>query len=210
MTEDDVVNELELLKRSYDYFDHHPQTTGRLAMLKDDEDNFIDNTLFPYLKQIVERFTSDLRNPVSAHFNILPGNEIQIERISAIKTSRPRKPQTQSIGKAPPSDLRVFLSDGQIIQEYSATETMCSAIRYAIDSVGIEKVLQAEHDYSIVCDKEFLLKKGLHLYTKNGSRHIGDGYYLNTHMSTITKKQKLDRLGDALGLHWTVSVIENP
>lgn len=60
---------------------------------------------------------------------------------------------------------------------------------------------------NIVCDEECLLKKGRHNKYPSQSHPIGNGYFVNTHMKNEAKKDKLVRLGDALGLHWTVSVV---
>ncbi|WP_406538485.1 type I restriction enzyme HsdR N-terminal domain-containing protein [Fibrobacter sp.] len=102
--------------------------------------------------------------------------------------------------------LKVVLPKGQIIQEHKASETLCRAVRYTVDLYGSSKVLEVMRNNNIVCDKELLLKKGPHNHPKASSTPIGNGYYVNTHMNNDTKRDKLVRLGNALGLHWTVSV----
>lgn len=102
--------------------------------------------------------------------------------------------------------LKVVLPKGQIIQEHKASETLCRAVRYTVDLYGSSKVLEVMRNNNIVCDKELLLKKGPHNHPKASSTPIGNGYYVNTHMNNDTKRDKLVKLGNALGLHWIVSV----
>jgi hypothetical protein len=103
--------------------------------------------------------------------------------------------------------LKVVLSKGQIIQESKANDTLCKAVRYAVDLYGSSKVLEVMRDNNIICDGECLLKKGRHNKYPGQSHPIGNGYFVNCHMNNDTKKDKLVRLGNALGLHWMVSVV---
>ncbi len=107
---------------------------------------------------------------------------------------------------SPSTNLKVVLPKGQIIQEHKASETLCRAVRYTVDLYGSSKVLEVMRNNNIVCDKELLLKKGPHNHPKASSTPIGNGYYVNTHMNNDTKRDKLVKLGNALGLHWIVSV----
>lgn len=209
MTENELQQAFENLKDSYHYHDHRPQTPQGQQMLKEDEDHFIDNALIPYLKQIAEKFTGDLRNPVSIRFNITPNMKIDAIRVSGSKPPRPPKPQPgpDPRPRNPASNLRISLPQGKVIQEYNATETMCAAIKFAIEIMGIDKVMQTIQNYNIVCDGETLVKRGMHNHPSANSIQIANGFYVNTHMNTITKKGKLDKLGNVLGLHWTVTII---
>jgi hypothetical protein len=103
--------------------------------------------------------------------------------------------------------LKVVLSKGQMIQESKANDTLCKAVRYAVDLYGSSKVLEVMRDNNIICDGECLLKKGRHKKYPGQSHPIGNGYFVNCHMNNDTKKDKLVRLGNALGLHWMVSVV---
>ena len=107
----------------------------------------------------------------------------------------------------PSTTMKVVLPKGQIIQEYSANDTLCKAVKYAVDLYGSSKVLEVMRQNNIVCDKEYLLKKGRHNNYPGQSHPIGNGYYVNTHMNNKTKMDKLIKLGDALGLQWKVSVV---
>lgn len=106
----------------------------------------------------------------------------------------------------PTTSLKVILSKGQIIQESTAGETLCKAVKHAVDLFGSSKVLEVMRNNNIVCDGECLLKKGRHNKYPGQSHPIGNGYYVNVHMNNSTKRDKLLRLGDALGIHWTVSI----
>lgn len=107
----------------------------------------------------------------------------------------------------PRTGLKVILSKGQIIQGLTAKETLCEAVKYVVELYGSSKVLEVMRSCNIVCDGECLLKKGRHNKYPGQSHPIGNGYYVNGHMNNDTKRDKLLRLGNALGLHWTVSVV---
>ncbi|WP_295070293.1 hypothetical protein [uncultured Fibrobacter sp.] len=207
MTENELQQAYEELKSSYNYHDHRPQTRQGQEMLKQDEERFIDEALLPYLKQIAVQFTKDLRNSISIRFNIMPNADIELKRIATGKTSLTPKPSHSSEPRKAASNLRISLPQGNIIQEYNASETMCAAIKFVIEIMGIDKVQQAIQSYNIVCDGESLVKRGPHNHPDSNSKSIGNGYYVNTHMNTKTKKEKLEKLGNALGLHWTIFII---
>lgn len=118
----------------------------------------------------------------------------------------PPPPGPGPIVVSPKTGLKVVLSNGQIIQESQANDTLCKAVKYAVDLYGSSKVLEVMRQNNIVCDKEYLLKKGRHNNYPGQSHPIGNGYYVNTHMNNKTKMDKLIKLGDALRLHWIVSV----
>ena len=108
---------------------------------------------------------------------------------------------------SPRTGLKVVLAKGQIIQGFTAKETLCEAVKYAVELFGTSKVLETMRNNNIICDGECLLKKGRHNKYPGQSHPIGNGYYVNGHMNNDTKRDKLLRLGNALGLHWTVSVV---
>ena len=142
MTENELQQAYEELKNSYNYHDHRPQTRQGQEMLKQDEERFIDEALLPYIKQIVENFTNVLRNPITLRLTI-PSNagSIKAERITTKVQISPKN--TPTFPRRDASGLKIVLPDGKIIQEQSATDSMCTAIQYAISIFGINTVLDS-------------------------------------------------------------------
>ncbi|PWK85960.1 hypothetical protein [Hallerella porci] len=206
MTENELQQAYEELKNSYNYHDHRPQTRQGQEMLKQDEERFIDEALLPYIKQIVENFTNVLRNPITLRLTI-PSNagSIKAERITTKVQISPKN--TPTFPRRDASGLKIVLPDGKIIQEQSATDSMCTAIQYAISIFGINTVLDSMEKFSIICDGEPLLKKGPHTHPSSNSKPIGNNCFVNVHMNTKTKKDKLEQISKALGIHWNIITI---
>ena len=199
MTENELQQAYEELKSSYNYHDHRPQTRQGQEMLKQDEERFIDEALLPYLKHIAENFTSVLRNPTTLRLTISSnGGSIKAERIPVKAQVMPRRDT---------SGLKIVLPDGKTIQEQSATESMCAAIQYAISIFGIKAVLDAMERSSIICDGEPLLKNGPHNHPSSNSKPIGNNCFVNVHMNTKTKKEKLEQIGKAMNIPWNIIII---
>lgn len=209
MTENELQQAFEILKDSYNYHDRRPQTQRGQEMLKQDEEHFIDEALLPYLKQIAEKFTSDLRNTETLQLKIISnGGGIVAERVSQKNTNNvTRRSQTSFSPRHNVLGLKILLPDGNIIQETNGTETFCAAIEYAISRLGIDFVLDAMEKFSITCDGEPLLKREPHRNPISDTKPIGNNCFVNTHMSTPAKKLKLEKIGYALNIHWEVFII---
>ena len=57
-------------------------------------------------------------------------------------------------------------------------------------------------------DGEFLLSKKVHPKYAGEQQSLPNGYLLNTHSSTKTKKQQLEKISKALNLGWRVEIIK--
>ena len=42
-----------------------------------------------------------------------------------------------------------------------------------------------------------------------GQHEVGNGYYINVHSNTGTKKRQLEKIFKALGLCWEVKIVES-
>ena len=69
---------------------------------------------------------------------------------------------------------------------------------------GVERVarLQIRHD------GDFLVSQKTHPQYANRQYQLSDGFFLNTHSDTMTKKKHLDRISAALHLGWRVEIIK--
>lgn len=90
-----------------------------------------------------------------------------------------------------------------------ATQTFIETIRYAIDRVGIEKVLWAVERSNIRLDGVLIVQKGMSDNPLVENRALGNGYFTNTHSDTFRKKAMLEKLVCALDLPWRIEVLES-
>ena len=119
------------------------------------------------------------------------------------------KPLIRKIGKkAQASMLAVYKDDGSVIQYNTATDTFVEVFAEVVKKVGAKRVCECADNYISVSDGEPVFKKGKHKGEHASSRKIGDGYYLNTHSSTDTKRNQLEDLFKALKLNWRVELVK--
>ena len=94
--------------------------------------------------------------------------------------------------------LRVIRSDGSVIQEERAASTLCQVIK----EVGAEKV----YNLFIPLDGMYLVMRTKGPNKRCDWHHIADGYYVNTHSNTLSKKRQIERIFSALHLPWRVEI----
>lgn len=104
------------------------------------------------------------------------------------------------IKRSPATGLCVWTSDTDFIQEKTAALTMAKAIIAA----GVDNVATL----NIPHDGDFLVSKTKHPKYPREQQPLPNGYLLNTHSSTSTKKRQLDRIIDALHLNWRVEIVK--
>jgi hypothetical protein len=97
--------------------------------------------------------------------------------------------------------IRVIRSDGSFIEHKKAAHTMSSTIQ----EIGNEKV----YDLKIPMDGMFLVTQGGNPNYPSAQYDVGDGYFVNTHSSTATKRTQLEKIFSRLNLDWKVEIIES-
>lgn len=116
-----------------------------------------------------------------------------------VKVAEAEPKEKQPTKRSPKTGLCVWLPNGEFIQAKQANLTMVEAVKRA----GSERVanLQFPHDGA------YLVSHAIHPRYKRESLPLPGGYYLNTHSSTKTKAQQLERISAALALGWSVEII---
>lgn len=104
------------------------------------------------------------------------------------------------IKRSPATGLCVWLPNGDFIQAKKTNVTMMEAI----ENAGVERVarLQIPHD------GDLLVSKKKHPKYEREQHQLSDGYLLNTHSSTLTKKKQLERISKSLNLGWKIEIIK--
>ena len=114
------------------------------------------------------------------------------------KEDEPQK--SKKIKRSPKTGLCVWLSNGDFIQAKKANLTMAEAVKWA----GVETVASLGFPH----DGDYLLSKKEHPKYAGEQQSLPNGYLLNTHSSTMTKKQQLEKISKALNLGWKVEIVK--
>ena len=141
------------------------------------------------INEQIEKFSSNDENPI-----VTPAIEVLKRKdelsVKPIKRSKKR-----------PSVLRIVRSDGTIIEYEKAVKTFCQVIR----EIGIEKIFLLK----IPMDGMYLINKGRNPKYPADQHDVGNGYFVNVHSATVTKKRQLERIFKAFNLNWQVEIIES-
>ncbi len=103
--------------------------------------------------------------------------------------------------KKKPSVLRIIRTDGTIIECEKAAAAFCQAIK----EVGVEKV----YSLKIPMDSMHLVTIGGNPQYPTAQHNVGNGYFVNVHSNTLTKKRQLERIFKAFNLSWKVEIVES-
>lgn len=103
--------------------------------------------------------------------------------------------------KKKPSVLRIIRADGTIIECEKAANTLCQAIK----EIGVEKV----YSLKIPIDSMHLVTIGGNPKYPTAQHALGNGYFVNVHSNTITKKRQLEIIFKACNLCWKAEIVES-
>lgn len=113
------------------------------------------------------------------------------------KEDEPQK--SKNIKRSPNTGLCVWLPNGDYIQAKEANLTMVEVVKWA----GVETVATL----GLPHDGDYLVSKKEHPKYAGEQQSLPYGYLLNTHSSTMTKKQQLEKISKALNLGWKVEIV---
>lgn len=114
------------------------------------------------------------------------------------KEDEPQK--SKNIKRSPNTGLCVWLPNGDYIQAKKANLTMVEVVKWA----GVETVAAL----GLPHDGDYLVSKKEHPKYAGEQQSLPNGYLLNTHSSTMTKKQQLEKISKALNLGWRVEIVK--
>ena len=143
------------------------------------------------IKEKIEQLSSDDESTV-----VMPVVEVQ-ENDGMLEVSV----KTTAGTKKKPSVLRIIRTDGTIIECEKAAAAFCQAIK----EVGVEKV----YSLKIPMDNMHLVTIGGNPQYPTAQHNVGNGYFVNVHSNTFTKKRQLERIFKAFNLSWKVEILES-
>lgn len=143
------------------------------------------------IKEKIEQLSLEDESPV-----VMPVAEV-LENDGMLEVSVKKTAGT----KKKPSVLRIIRDDGTIIECEKAATSFCQAIK----EVGSEKV----YSLKIPMDSMHLVTIGGNPQYPTSQHDVGNGYFVNVHSNTITKKRQLERIFTAFNLSWKVEIVES-
>jgi hypothetical protein len=170
------------------------------------EENIIKNDIIPALAETIDPIIQQIQRDIMLIVDYRPNEPLSV-RIAKKKSSlipqeqdlpqHEEKIEREFANKAPKTGLGVEFSDGKVIAERYAYETLIESIK----KIGWEQV----RDLNIVVSKlPFISNKKYDI----DQHEIVKGIYVITHSSTKRKKEILDYISDELGLNLKVEIVD--
>lgn len=157
--------------------------------------NKFDLPVSPILEYAIKEKIEQLSSDDESHV-VMPVVEVQ-ENSGMLEVSVKATTGT----KKKPSVLRIIRADGTIIECEKAATAFCQAIK----EVGVENV----YSLKIPMDSMHLVTIGGNPQYPTAQHDVGNGYFVNVHSNTITKKRQLERIFKAFNLSWKVEIVES-
>lgn len=200
-------------------------TDEQKSILEGLEDQLIAEEILPAISESVAPVLGSIRRPLSLIVDYIPEIGITVKTTRSevvvqektvkkyeIPTKLPNAEQVtskepldeklllkQPFKRSPATGLCVWIAPNEFVQEKKASLTMASAIEIA----GPKRVA----DLAIKHDGDILVTKKKHPKYFGTQQPLSDGYLVNTHSNTETKKKQLDHISEALQLGWKVEII---
>jgi hypothetical protein len=125
---------------------------------------------------------------------------VKVAEAQPVEENEDEPQKSKKIKRSPKTGLCVWLPNGDFIQAKKANLTMAEAVKWA----GVETVASLGFPH----DGDYLVSKKEHPKYAGEQQSLPNGYLLNTHSSTKTKKQQLEKISIALNLGWKVEIVK--
>jgi len=125
---------------------------------------------------------------------------VKVAEAQPVEENEDEPQKSKKIKRSPKTGLCVWLPNGDFIHAKKANLTMAEAVKWA----GVETVASLGFPH----DGDYLVSKKEHPKCAGEQQSLPNGYLLNTHSSTKTKKQQLEKISIALNLGWKVEIVK--
>ena len=110
--------------------------------------------------------------------------------------------------KKRPNSICIYNSKGkQLIKEDVAADVVVKAVRLIAEKFSFKQVA----DYTrmeISLDNLPLVQRGSHTTEGSATKHVDQGYYVNTHSNTESKVKQLKKLSDHFYMNWRIEMFK--
>lgn len=218
------MGKLQEYYRLFDMFKGN-LTDEQKGILEGLEDQLIAEEILPAISESVAPVLGNLRRPLSLIVDYnpeigitvkttrsevlvqektvkkyeIPSKLPNVEKVTSEDTLNEEPPFKTQFKRSPATGLCVWINSDEFVQEAKASRTMARAIEIA----GPKRV----SELAIKHDGDILVTKTKHPRYFGTQQPLSDGYLVNTHSNTETKKKQLDYISDALQLGWKVEII---
>lgn len=201
-----------------------PVSNEQMIKIYELEETYIKEEIIPIIKSGIEPLVKDMMGNFHLDVSYSKDDGLKVQNIKnhkthensrgrRIVTETPRKsekPKTEGAQldglntvfgtkKKQASKLKVFREDDSVIEEATSALTFCETIK----EIGAEKV----YNLFIPLDGNYLVMKTKNSDVRSDMHYVGDGYYVNTHSNTMTKKRHLERIFHELNLNWKIEIV---
>ena len=200
-------------------------TDEQKSILEGLEDQLIAEEILPAISESVAPVLGSIRRPLSLIVDYNPEigitvkttrSEVVVQEKTVKKYEIPSRlpnveraisevsldeepPEKKPFKRSPATGLCIWITPDEFVQEEKASHTMARAIEIA----GPKRVAEL----AIKHDGDILVTKTKHPKYFGAQQPLSDGYLVNTHSSTETKKKQLDHISEVLQLGWKVEII---
>ena len=201
-----------------------PVSKEQLDTIYNLEENYLKEDVIPFIKGELNPLVKDMMGKFYLEVSYSKNDGLNVHYLNDFKTqenSRGRRKATETTHKSEKhitkdvqydalksvlgtkkkqaTSLKVYREDNSVIEEASSALTLCETIK----EIGAEKV----YNLFIPLDGMYLVMKTKNSDVRSDLHYIGDGYYVNTHSNTMSKKRHLERIFRDLKLSWKVEIV---
>lgn len=188
------------------------------------EENYLKEEVIPFIKSELNPLVNDLMGDFHLEVSYSKDDGLNVQylnnygtrennrgsRKASETTHKSEKQKTKKVQndelkivfgtkKKQASTLIVYKEDNTVIEEATSALTLCETIK----EIGVEKV----YNLFIPLDGMYLVMKTKNSDVRSDMHYVGEGYYVNTHSNTMTKKRHLERIFHELNISWKVEIV---
>ena len=219
----------EELKKAYEAIEmlkalELPVSNEQMIKIYELEETYIKEEIIPIIKSGIEPLVKDMMGNFHLDVSYSKDDGLKVHYLNnygnhennrgrrkttetTYKSEKPKTVEAQldtlntvfGTKKKQASTLKVYREDDTIIEEATSALTFCETIK----EIGAEKVF----NLFIPLDGNYLVMKTKNSDVRSDMHYVGDGYYVNTHSNTMTKKRHLERIFHELNLSWKVEMV---
>lgn len=191
-------------------------TEKQERQLETEEEHLIKNEVLPVVSKSIEPALSQVERELVLVVDYVPGTPLKVslsrkrnlfdalEDVVEIKPDpevehTEKKKGGKKVVINPRTRLKITMSDGSIIEERTAWESL----QQFILSVGVEKVRAV----GLIANKIPLVSNTVDKKYKTAQKPLGNGWLLMTCSDTATKRKQILAIAESVGLNVNVEII---
>lgn len=177
------------------------------------EEEIIKKEILPVLSKTIEPALQPVKRELVLVVDYVPGQPLSVHlsrkrnfaaELADAKemvldpevTHRSHSKSNDKIKKRPAIDMSVIFSDGTVISEKTAAETLVAVVR----KIGVARVRKVVEEYNLKCCKVPIISNRRDAKYGSSQKDSGDGWLLMTCSNNPSKKAFIDKVSEVLNL----------